>query len=69
MPLALILANDTDLDSSDAVDASTLVVVGAASNGSAVVNAGEILYLQPALSTDTSLTPSKTKTAQLTSPP
>ncbi|MDO6424424.1 tandem-95 repeat protein [Saccharophagus degradans] len=39
-----VIANDTDVDTADAPDASTLVVVGNASNGSAVVSAGQIVY-------------------------
>ena len=39
-----VAANDSDVDTADAPDTSTLVVIGAASNGSAVVNAGQIDY-------------------------
>uniref|UniRef100_UPI00165F9B32 tandem-95 repeat protein n=1 Tax=Teredinibacter waterburyi TaxID=1500538 RepID=UPI00165F9B32 len=39
-----VVANDTDVDIGDAPDASTLAIVSAASNGSAVVVAGEIQY-------------------------
>ena len=39
-----VAANDSDIDDGDSVDASSLVVVTNASNGSAVVTAGEIVY-------------------------
>jgi len=39
-----VAANDTDVDSGDAVDSSTIVVVTQASNGTATVNAGKVDY-------------------------
>lgn len=39
-----VAANDTDIDTGDAVDTSTIVLVSQPSDGSAVVNAGKIDY-------------------------
>ncbi|MBA54801.1 MAG: hypothetical protein CMK89_10140 [Pseudomonadales bacterium] len=39
-----VAANDSDVDTGDSVDTTSLVVVAAPSNGSAVVNAGQIQY-------------------------
>lgn len=39
-----VAANDSDVDTGDAVDTATLVIVTSPTNGSAVVNAGQIDY-------------------------
>ncbi|BCD99391.1 hypothetical protein MARGE09_P3593 [Marinagarivorans cellulosilyticus] len=39
-----VAANDSDIDNGDSIDTSTLMVVTNASNGSAVVTGGEIVY-------------------------
>ncbi len=39
-----VAANDSDVDSGDAVDSATLAIVAAPTNGSAVVSAGQIQY-------------------------
>ncbi|WP_406665700.1 Ig-like domain-containing protein [Gallaecimonas sp. GXIMD1310] len=43
-----VLANDSDIDSGDSVDASSLVVASAPSQGVAVASAGKLLYTPPA---------------------
>ncbi|TVZ41001.1 OmpA family protein [Alteromonadaceae bacterium 2753L.S.0a.02] len=39
-----VAANDSDVDTGDSVDTTTLAIISGASNGSAVVNAGQIDY-------------------------